>query len=69
MIKTLLTLLCSLVLGGLSFYILIEYKGQDAGFYVACLFLLLAGVCALKSLDAFIDWCCDEATPEGEGTP
>lgn len=55
MTKLILTMLLSAFLGLLSFYVLIEYKGIDAGLYVSCLFFLLAAICAISALSqAFV---------------
>ena len=57
--KLILTMLLSAVLGLLSFYVLIEYKGIDAGFYVACLFFLLAAICAISALGQAVEYFAD----------
>jgi hypothetical protein len=50
MTKLILTMLLSAFLGLLSFYVLIEYRGIDAGFYVALLLCLIASICAFSAL-------------------
>jgi hypothetical protein len=57
--KLILTMLLSAFLGLLSFYVLIEYKGLDSGFYVSCLFILLAAICAISALCQAVEYFSD----------
>lgn len=56
MTKLILTMLLSAFLGLLSFYILIEYRGIDSGFYVALLLCLMAAICAFSALSQAVEY-------------